>query len=311
VAVLAAASGPAAAGTGTLTSLWRDAPDDAALVRIDPVPQVVEPSDLLILPDGLYTVSDKAPYVYRLRLDGKGGVKVSGRWSPSGLPEQTDLEALAVLPGGEVLMATETTGAVFVLHPFPRQTCAAWMSGVDPSCFVGPDNCGIEALAVLSDRRLFAAKERDTRAAYLFDLPQDPCAGAPLGGRTYLRLPEEVGPDISAATFDPDSGHLLLVARSRRQVLEFTVPPATPGDTTPRPLPLVGAFDYSATEAATGYRSMFFGQVEGIAVDAERVLHLIVDNNRQPSRRFGDRRAALLRFYPQSPSPPDRAARSD
>jgi hypothetical protein len=154
-------------------------------------------------------------------------------------------------------------------------------------------------MAVVPGGRLFVAKERETRGAWLFDLPETPCAAHTLTGRTYLKLPDEVGADISAATYDAASGHLLLVARSRQKVLEFEVPPPTPEDTSPRPLPLVGAFSFANTERALGYPAgLFYSQVEGIAVDANRVLHLMVDNNRQESSRFGDRRAALIRFFP-------------
>ncbi len=83
------------------------------------------------------------------------------------------------------------------------------------------------------------------------------------------------------------------------------MPPPTPGDTSPRPLHLVGSFSFAITERALGYPGgLFYNQVEGIAVDANRVLHLMVDNNRQESSRFGDRSAALIRFFPvQAPAP--------
>jgi hypothetical protein len=43
-------------------------------------------------------------------------------------------------------------------------------------------------------------------------------------------------------------------------------------------------------------------------VDAARTLHLAVDNNDRFSRRFGNRRAALLRFFAAPPSDPASAA---
>lgn len=291
----------ATTGSGkTLTALWRDAPDDPASVRIEPVQLVPEPSDLLLLDGVFWTVSDKVPMIFRLdRPEGAEGAWRARRFTPAGMPEKTDLEAMAVLPGGEVLIASETNGAIFVMAQFPERVCAAWMTGVDSRCFIGPDNCGIEALAVVPGGRLFVAKERETRGAWFFDLPGTPCAGHVLTGRTYLKLPDEVGADISAATYDAASGHLLLIARSRQRVLEFEVPPPTPGDTSPRSLRLLGEFSYARTERALGYPGgLFYNQFEGIAVDADRVLHLMVDNNRQESSRFGDRRAALVRFYP-------------
>ncbi len=284
-----------------LTSLWRDAPEDPSRVRIDPIPTVDEPSDILLHDGRFYVVSDKHPMIFHFDVRPDAPPALKGRWAPAGLPAASDLEAIDRLPGGEVLIASERNGAIFVLSPFPDKVCAAWMSGVDSNCFVGPDNCGIEAIAVIPGGRIFEAKERDARAAWVYDLPGRPCEGGALGGRTYLKLPDEVGPDISAALFHPASGHLLVVARARQKVLEFEVPAATPGDTSPRPLRLLGAFHYPRSEGALDYPGIFFNQVEGIAVDDNRVLYLIVDNNHQVSRRFGDRRAALIRFFPVTP----------
>jgi len=299
VSCAAAAPGPRAPvePAAILTPLWRDDPADVARVRIDPVPTIAEPSAILLRGGGLFTVSDKLPMIFRLDFDPVDATpRLTGRWSPVGLPERTDLEAMSALPGGEVLIASETNGAIFVVRPFPDRVCAAWMSGVDPHCFVGPPNCGIEALAVLPGGRLFVAKERDVRGAWVFDMPADPCAGGDLAGRTYLKLPDEVGPDISAAYHDAPTGRLLIVARARQTVLEFEAPAAPPGNTAPRPLRLIGSFSYADTEDALGYPGIF-NQVEGIAVGEDRVLYLLVDNNGQVSRRFGDRRAALLRFF--------------
>ncbi|HET9481480.1 MAG TPA: esterase-like activity of phytase family protein, partial [Candidatus Polarisedimenticolia bacterium] len=282
-----------------LTSLWRDELSNPARARVDQVSGVTEPSDLLFVDGLLYTVSDSFRDIYRLSFDGPGGsVRRSEAWSIAGLPVGVDLEAMGRLPSGEVLLASETNGAIFVLSPFPRHACAAWRTEVDGGCFIGRSNCGIEALAVLPDGRLLVAKERDPRGAWLFDLPAAPCAGTTLTGRTYLKLPDEVGPDISAATYDPLSDHILLVARSRQRVLEFEVPPRTPGDTSPRALQLVGSFSFAAAENTLDYPGLDFHQVEGIAVDADRVLYLVVDNNERISRAFGNRRPALLRFFP-------------
>src|SRR5438093_7986781 len=232
----------------TVTSLWRDDPEDPARVRIDLIPDMTEASDLLLRGGALYTISDSYRQIYQIDFGGPGGsVRRAAAWTPSGLPAQTDLEALAQLPGGEVLLANETDGVVFVLSPFPRHACAAWRTGVDGSCFFGRPNCGIEAMAVVPGGRLFVAKEREPRGAYLFDLPPTPCAAASLAGRTYLKLPEEIGPDISAATYDAGSGHLLVVGRSNQRVLEFEVPDPAPGDRSPRPLILLGSFSYAAT----------------------------------------------------------------
>jgi len=283
----------------TVTSLWRDTLSDTSRVRLDQVPDISEPSDLLLLDGSLYTISDDYRRVYRIDFEGPDGApKRGGTWTVPGLPPGVDLEALAPLPGGEVLVASETQGSIFVLSPFPGHACAAWSTGVEGSCFIGRANCGIEAMAVLPGNRLFVAKEREPRAAYTFDLPADPCAATRLEGRTYLKLPNDVGPDISAATYDPISGHLFLVARSRQTVLEFEVPEPTPGDTAPRPLVLLGGFNYAASEDALDYPGLDFHQVEGIAIDAQRVLYLIVDNNSRFSRAFGNNRPALLRFFP-------------
>lgn len=184
-----------------------------------------------------------------------------------------------------------------MLAPFPEKVCAVWSTGVAGTCFFGRPNCGVEALAAVPGG-LFVAKERDPRSAWLFDLPETPCADTALSGRTYLRLPEEIGGDIGAATFDAATGHLLVVARSVQRVMELRLPERPAGDTSPRSLSLVGSFSYAATEDALDYAGPAFHQVEGIAVDDRRVLHLIVDNNERLSRRFGNRNAALLRFYP-------------
>ena len=283
----------------TVTSLWRDAPDDPSRVRIDLIPDVTEASDLLLHQGAFYTISDSFRLIYQIDFYGAGGaIRRVGSWTPTGLPMQIDLEALAALPGGEVLLASETNGVIFVLNPFPRHACAAWKTGVEGTCFFGRPNCGIEAMAVVPGRRLFVAKERDPRAAYLFDLPDKPCAASSLTGRTYLELPDEVGADISSATFDAASGHLLIVARSSQKVLEFEVPDPTPGDTSPRRLNLLGAFSYARTEDALGYGGLLHHQVEGIVVDERRVLYLTVDNNERVSTRFGSARPPLLRFFP-------------
>ena len=116
----------------TVTSLWRDDPEDPARVRIDLIPDMTEASDLLLRGGALYTISDSYRQIYQIDFGGPGGsVRRAAAWTPSGLPAQTDLEALAQLPGGEVLLANETDGVVFVLSPFPRHACAAWPS---PKC---------------------------------------------------------------------------------------------------------------------------------------------------------------------------------
>jgi hypothetical protein len=287
-----------------VTSLWRDDPADRSRVVVDELPGIIEPSDLLLKDGELYTISDDQRQIFRVRFDGpRGAPRRAGSWTPSGLPQAVDLEALAPLPGGGVLLASETRGVLFVIQPFPDHACAAWNTEVDGSCFIGKPNCGVEALALLPGDRLFVAKERDPRGAWLFDLPADPCRGTTLAGRTYLTLPEEVGPDISAATFDGPSGHLLVVARARQSVLEFEVPAATPGDTSPRPLRLLGSFSYARSENSLDYAGLDFHQVEGIAVDDARTLYLSVDNNDRFSRSFGNRHAALLRFFPQALPP--------
>jgi len=162
----------------------------------------------------------------------------------------------------------------------------------------GRPKCGVGAMGVVPGGRLFVAKEREPRGAYLFDLPPTPCAAASLAGRTYLKLPEEIGPDISAATYDAGSGHLLVVGRSNQRVLEFEVPDPAPGDRSPRPLILLGSFSYAATEDTLGYGGLLRHQVEGIAVDEKRVLYLAVDNNDRVSSRYGSRKPPLLRFFP-------------
>jgi hypothetical protein len=283
----------------TVASLWRDTPEDVSRVRIDLIPDITEPSDLLLHQGAFYTISDSYRLIYQIDFYGVGGaIRHVESWTPAGLPMQTDLEALASLPGGEVLVASETNGVIFVLNPFPRHACAAWKTGVEGSCFFGRPNCGIEAMAVVPGRRLFVAKEREPRAAYLFDLPDNPCAASSLTGRTYLEMPEEVGADISGATFDAGSGHLLIIARSNQKVLEFEVPEPTPGDFSPRRLNLVGAFSYARTEDSLGYGGLLHHQVEGIAVDERRVLYLTVDNNERVSTRFASARPPLLRFFP-------------
>jgi phytase-like protein len=283
----------------SITSAWRDDPSDPNVTRIDAIPGITEPSDLLLRGGSLFTVSDSHRSVYRLAFDGPGGApRRAGTWTPSGLPDAVDLEALAELPTGEVLLASENTGSIFVLSPFPEHACAAWTSGIPGSCFIGRPNCGIEAMAVLPGGRLFAAKERDPRGAWLFDLPAKPCTAAVLSGRTYLKLPDEVGPDIAAATYHAGTGHLLLVARSRQRVLELEVPEPTPGDTSPRALALVGSFSYASAENVLDYEGIDFHQVEGIAVDDRNVLYLCVDNNDRFSRAFGNARPALIRFFP-------------
>ncbi|HKY31822.1 MAG TPA: esterase-like activity of phytase family protein, partial [Candidatus Polarisedimenticolia bacterium] len=291
-----------------LTPLWRDAPADPLRVRVDALPGIEEPSDLLFVEGELYTVSDAGGGVVRIRFDGPGGApRRAGSWLPRGVPPGSDLEAMTRLDGGEVVIAAETDGALFVLSPFPQRACAAWLSGVDGACLIGKNNCGIEALAALPGGRLFVAKERDLRAAWLFDLPGTPCGGATLSGKTYLTLPEEVGPDIAAAAWDPEGQRLLLVARSRQRVLELELPPSSgPGDTSPRRLVLAGSFGYASTERTLDYAGLDFHQVEGIAVDPRRTLHLVVDNNGRQSRRFGKRSAALLRFFAPAadPAPP-------
>jgi len=185
-----------------------------------------------------------------------------------------------------------------VLHPFPTVVCAAWQTEIAGDCFIGRPNCGIEAMAALPNGRLFVAKERQPRAAYLFDMPAEACKGATLANRVYLKLPDEVGSDISDATYDEITGHLLLVARSLQQVVELEIPDIPAGSTAPVDLRLVGTFGYAASENVLDYVGIDFHQVEGIAVDESRVLYLVVDNNSRKSRSFGNWRAALMRFFP-------------
>ncbi|HET6372932.1 MAG TPA: SdiA-regulated domain-containing protein [Candidatus Polarisedimenticolia bacterium] len=300
----AAESPPAGLQTrpATVTSLWRDVPSDPNLVRVDAIPGVTEPSALLLRDGFLYTISDSFSNVYRLGLaNGRAHLAGTESWRLEGMPLGTDLEAVTQLDTGEVLLADEREGLIFVVRPFPRHVCAVWRTGIAGTCLVGRPNCGVEAMAVVPGRRLFVGREREPRAAYLFDLPEKPCEATTLRNRIYLTLPEEVGPDLSAATFDPVSGHLFIVARSRQRVIEMEVPPQTPGDTSPRPITVLGSFDYARTEDALDYPGLDFHQVEGIAVDEARVLYLVVDNNLRFSRSFGNSRPALLRFFPPTP----------
>lgn len=295
---LAMMQAPAAGAPEALTDLWRDTPSDTKRVRIDSIPLVVEPSALLLRDGAIYTVSDSFPKIYRIGFGPTGQMIRPEFWSPSGMPPVTDLEALTSLPGGEVLVSHETTGSIFVLDPFPTVACAAWQTEIAGDCFIGRPNCGIEAMAALPGGRLFVAKERQPRGAFLFDIPAETCKGTALTGRIYLKLPDAVGSDISAATYDEATGHLLIVARSRQQVVELEIPDIPEGRTAPVELSLVGTFGYATSEDALDYIGIDFHQVEGIAVDENRVLHLVVDNNSRKSRSFGNWRAALLRFFP-------------
>ena len=281
-----------------LTSLWRDEPADVNRVRIAPILGASEPSDLLLRDGGIFSVGDSNQTIYRFQVD--NGVKAiiqAGIWTPDGLPKGADLEAFAALPGGEVLVASETNGIIFVMNPFPQHVCAAWHTGIEGTCLFGRANCGIEALAVLPGGRLFVGKEREPRGAFLFELPAEPCTATTLAGKIALKLPDEIGADLSAATFDEPTGHLLIVARTSQKVLEFELLAPNEGENAPR-LNLVGSFSYAASEDLIGYRTTIFHQVEGIAVDQARVLYLVVDNNEKSSSLFGARRAALLRFFP-------------
>ena len=281
-----------------LTTLWRDEPSDETRVRIAPILGASEPSDLLLRDGGLFSVGDSNQTIYRFQIDPAAkAITLAGMWTPSGLPADSDLEAFATLPGGEVLVASEPNGTIFVLSPFPQHVCAAWHTGIEGTCLFGRANCGIEALAVLPGGRLFVGKEREPRGAFLFDLPEDPCTATTLAGKVTLRLPDEIGPDLSAATWDEASGHLLIVARTSQKVLEFEIVAPAAEEKAPR-LNLVGSFSYAASENLIGYRATIFHQVEGIAVDQTRVLYLVVDNNEKYSNLFGARRAALLRFFP-------------
>ncbi|MGH9869890.1 MAG: esterase-like activity of phytase family protein [Candidatus Polarisedimenticolia bacterium] len=297
IAALAGAAPQPQQAPSPATSLWIDDPNDRARVRVEAVAGIAEPSDLLFVNGELYTISDSFRHLFLLRFDPQdGSLRPPERMAIPGLPN-ADLEALSRLASGEVLVASETDGTVFVLHPFPERVCAVWSTGVAGSCFFGEANCGMEAMAVLPDQRLFVAKERDPRGAWTLDLPSVACGPASLTGRTYLTLPEETGPDIGAATLDPVTGHLLIVARSRQAVLELEVPPATPGDTSPRPLRLLGRFSYARTEDLLDYAGLDFHQVEGIAIDARRTLYLAVDGNNRQSRYLGGKKGALLRFF--------------
>src|SRR4030095_10891128 len=104
----------------------------------------------------------------------------------------------------------------------------------------------------------------------------------------------EIGPDLSAATYDESTGHLLIVARTSQIVAEFELVTPAAGELAPR-LNLVGTFSYAASEDLIGYRTTIFHQVEGIAVDKSRILYLVVDNNENYSGLFNALRAALLR----------------
>ena len=295
---------PSDPGATLATSLWRDEPRAPRHTRLDPLHGIPEPSDLLLRGGELLMISDASRDVYRLALDGPGGsARLSDSWEPEGLPEVVDIdfEALAELPSGEVLVGSESSGDLYVLSSLSRKVCAVWRTGVTGRCLLGRPNCGVEAVAVLPNGHLFVAKEREPRAAYLFDLPATPCADTTLSGRTYLMLPSEVGPDVSAATYDSASGHLLLVARSRQKVIEVEPPVGTPGDTSPRSLVALGSFGYGATEDTLAYSGLPHAQVEGIAVDADRVLYLVVDSNNHRSATFGNSAPALLRFYPAQP----------
>src|SRR5262245_24639396 len=107
------APAPRAQPPALLTPLWRDEPLDRSRVRTDPIPGIAEPSDLLLHQGELYTVSDAHRDVYRVRFDGPHGApRRAGSWTPEGMPEAVDLEALAALPSGEVLVASETNGDI-------------------------------------------------------------------------------------------------------------------------------------------------------------------------------------------------------
>jgi len=246
--------------------------------------RIVEPSGIAALggdpaSSQFVVVGDDDAAMYRLTLDrARRRLLVGPRIDLEGLPlADPDLEAVDFdRSSGTLFFACESDSSVV------RSTLYGQVLGQAPTQVPGASEAGIEALVVrrMKDGTplLYAFRERigvtlQQPSAHLFDMIGSPFRLEPRGDPLQLpvKLPDQVG-----AAIDGANGRLFVVSRAARMIAEgrflgFGFDPQF----------RIASFR-ELTDTALALQEPqrpIFGTTEGIAVDANGDLFLVVDNN--------------------------------
>lgn len=144
-----------------------------------------EPSDLVLVDDSLYVISDVHSRIYEISRKGriKGSTDVEG----------SDMEALSFdNERNKFIVGDESTGKIWRIDDDGSRGHPIELDATDDG------NSGIEGLAFDDDGHLFVAKEKDP--ARIFELDAD--------GDILHDTKIDFADDLSALAWNPEDGHL-------------------------------------------------------------------------------------------------------
>lgn len=148
-----------------------------------------EPSDLVIVRDKLYAVSDKHSKIYEVSPDGDADVQLD--------VEGTDLEALAYDgKRDEFMIADESKAKIWSIDSTGRRHDSIELDSADDG------NSGIEGIIVAPDGHLFAVKEK--APARIYELDDN--------GELVDSKKIDFASDLSAITYNPSDHHLYVLS---------------------------------------------------------------------------------------------------
>lgn len=208
--------------------------------------------------NSLFAITGKKASLVEISLTGE----VLRRIPISGV---SNLEAVEVMSDDRIAVVDERMHRLTVFHVTDQtQSLDAKVADSFDLGFADAGNKGFEGLTWDAlNQRFLLAKERDPLGIFSFKLPADPAQAIKL---QTLNSDELFVRDISSLSYDPHTGHTLVLSDESRLILEI--------DAQGKPL--------SFFNLGLGFDGLSLGikQPEGLAMDAERNIYIVDESNR-------------------------------
>lgn len=268
---------------------FRLAPEDFWRLEL-PDGKPFDASGLVFDSDGLLTVSDEAPGLFRIVFGDNHAAELkpveifTREQLMAAAPEmsRSDLEGIARDEAGRIYICEESRRLVFRFDPATKK---AERLPIDwnpvQKYFNGGANASFEGIAVAGDK-LWVANERDQSRVIEIDLPTLKITG------DFRPLPSSFAFFLHYSDLAWHDGKLFVLLRHQQEIIELD----------PRSREVTAEYSYASLEEALEHRYVKeypTGTMEGLAVDAE-FFWLVTDNNGFPRKQDGrDRRPTLFK----------------
>jgi uncharacterized protein YjiK len=249
-----------------------------------------DPSGLIFDTEGLLTVSDEGPGLFRIVL-GSGNVAqlkhseiFTREQFTAGAPESRrfDLEGLARDERGRLYVCEEATRSIFRFDPVSRNVEHLKIDWSPARSFLnGNANASFEGVAV-AGKKLWVANERDSARVIQVDLETLKVVG------DFQPLPSSLAFFLHYSDLAWHKGRLFVLLRHQRAILEVD----------PDSREVLTEYSFHTLEEMPEHqyvKEFPTGTMEGLAVDDE-FFWLVTDNNGLPRKQDGrDRRPTLFK----------------